>query len=267
MAEEKKTEISKAPEEKTLVPVDKYLKAGVHIGTKFKSFYMKRYIFKRRPDGLFVMDIQTLDERIRAAAKLAASFPKEKIIVVSRKLYGKTPINEFADAIGAKALTARFVPGTFTNPGGKEFVEAGLLIATEPDADAQAIEEASSLRAPIIALCSTNNETKNIDLIIPVNNKGRKSLALVYWLLARELLKERGEIKSDEEFKKKIEDFEFKITEMREEDIEQKRMERRPLERRKKIYGRTGERREERGGRKIIRGREKRPGEKRRGRR
>ncbi len=206
---------------------EKYLKTGAHIGTKYKTWGMKKYIYKTRDDGLKVMDIQTLDTRIKLAAKLISQQEKEKVVVVSRKLYGKTPIKEFAKATGAKAIPSRFIPGTFTNPEGKEFTEFSLLIVTEPDADFQAIKEAKSMHIPIIALCSTNNSTKDLDLIIPVNNKGRKSLALVFCLLAKNILLERKEIKNEKEFTKTIEDFEYKIKEGKEELMKEKRNEER----------------------------------------
>lgn len=199
-----------------LVPADKYLKSGAHIGTRFKSGEMKKYIYKMRPDGLSVLDVQTLDERIRTAAAFIAKYNPEKIAIVSRRIYGKTPAEKFAEVIGAKAIVGRFIPGTFTNPSHKDFFEPRLLIATEPESDSQAIEEAARVKAPVIGLCSTNNSTKNIDLVIPANNKGRKGLALVYWLLAREVLKAKEQIKSDEQFERKVEEFEYKLTE---EDI------------------------------------------------
>ncbi len=203
---------------------EKYLKTGAHIGTKYKTGGMKKYIYKRREDGLKVMDIQTLDERIDIAAKFIAKYDKNKIVVVSRKLYGKTPIKEFAKATGAKAISGRFVPGSFTNPEGKKFIELDLLITTEPDSDFQAVKEAKKLKIPIVSLASTNNSIKNIDLIIPVNNKGRKSLALIYWMLAKKILTERKEIKSEKDFTKKAEEFEYKIKEGKEELMKEKRI-------------------------------------------
>ncbi|MDO8646958.1 MAG: 30S ribosomal protein S2 [Candidatus Diapherotrites archaeon] len=196
-----------------LVGADKYLKSGAHIGTRFKSGDMKKYIYKMRPDGLSVLDVQTLDERIRIAAQFIARIPAEKIAVVARRLYGKTPSERFAEAIGARAFTSRFVPGTFTNANHTDFFEPRLIIATEPESDSQSISEAGRTKAIVIGICSTNNSTKNIDLVVPANNKGRKSLALVYWLLAREVLKAKELITKDEQFDKKIEDFEYKLTE------------------------------------------------------
>lgn len=224
--------------EKTLIDVESYLKTGSHIGTKFKSGEMRRYILKVRKDGLNVLDIQKIDERIKLAAKFIARYAPEELVVVSRKLYGQTPAKEFAKIIGAKEIVGRFVPGTFTNPTAKKFIEPKILLVTEAEPDSQAITEARKIRIPVIALSSTNNSLKNVDFIIPVNNKGRKSLALVYWLLAREYLKERGEIKSDDGFTKSLEDFEYKMKEgERDPSVE---------ERPRRFYDRN--RRDDRGG-------------------
>ena len=123
------------------------------------------------------------------------------------------------------------MPGTFTNPEGKEFIEPDVIIAVEPEPDVQAVNEAAMVNVPVVALCSTNNSLRNVDLAIPVNNKGRKSIALVFWLLARELLKIHCKIKSDAEFTVTIEDFEYKMKEGEKEFIEEERpafRERRP---------------------------------------
>ncbi len=201
--------------EKTLVQAKMYLQSGAHIGAKFKSHGMKKYIFKNRKDRLKVLDVDTIDERIRIASKFLASFPPEKVVATSEKEYGHNAVRAFAEALGAKALTGRFVPGTFTNPNTDYFIEPSVLLVTDPNADRQAIKEAVKIKIPIVALCSTDNRTNNIDLIIPINNKGRKSIALAFWLLAREALRESKRIKKDEEFKTPLEEFEFKLEEVR----------------------------------------------------
>jgi small subunit ribosomal protein S2 len=198
-------------EEKTLLPLERYLKTGSHIGTRFKTGDMQRYIFKARKDGLKVLDVETIDKRIRITAEFLNNYELPKIIVVSRKTYGHAAVKKFAEATGAKFLTGRFMPGTFTNPKARSFTECDAIIITDPEYDKQAIEEAVKKRIPVIALCSTNNYLENIDLIIPINNKGRKSLALAFWLLARELLKLKGHIKKDEEFTMQAEEFEYQL--------------------------------------------------------
>ncbi len=200
--------MSEDKEKELLIPENEYLTAGVHIGTKQKSKDMKKFVFKVRNDGLWVLDVEKTDERIKLAAKFLSRFKPEDILVVSARQYGQRPARVFAETIGAKAFPGRFVPGTLTNPSLPEYTEPEVLIVTDPAADQQALREAVNAGIPIVGLCDANNETKYVDLIIPTNNKGRGALATVYWLLAREVLKERGEISSYEDFPLKVEDFE-----------------------------------------------------------
>jgi len=191
-----------------LLEEDVYLTSGVHIGTQQKSADMKDFIFKVRTDGLYVLDIKKTDSRLRLAAKMFAGFKPEEILVVSARQYGQKPVRVFSNRIGCSAFPGRFVPGTLTNPMLNVYVEPKLIMVTDPAADQQALREAVKSRIPVIGLCDANNETKYVDLIIPANNKGRRSLAVIYWLLTREVLKARGEIQSNADFKDEIKDYE-----------------------------------------------------------
>ncbi|MEM2838470.1 MAG: 30S ribosomal protein S2 [Thermoplasmata archaeon] len=194
-----------------LVPEDNYLTSGVHIGTQQKSADMKDFIFKVRNDGLYVLDVKKTDERIKIASKMLSRYDPQKILVVSARQYGQKPARVFAKAIGTKVFAGRFVPGTMTNPNLPQYVEPEILLATDPTADEQALHEALNIGIPIVALCDANNETRNVDLVIPTNNKGRRALAMIYWLLAREILKARGTIQSNEDYKLTIDDFEASL--------------------------------------------------------
>lgn len=209
----------------TLVPLEKYLKTGAHIGTRFKTGDMRPYIFKLRKDGLKVMDVETIDARIRMVASFLAQFPPQKIAMVARKLYAVKPVNRFCEITGCHPITGRFVPGMFTNPASKEFFEPAAVFVADPDADTQAIDEATRIRVPVVSLASTSSTLKNVDLALPINNKGRKSLALAFWLLAREYLKNRELLKSDEEFSVAVEEFEHisKEGESRDDSGEERR--------------------------------------------
>ncbi len=175
-----------------LVPEETYLTAGVHIGTQQKSASMRRFIYKVRFDGLHVLDVRETDRRIRFAANFLNRFPADRILVVSQRQYGQKPVRVFAKTIGAVSFAERFVPGCLTNPNLAEYFEPHVLFVTDPATDQQALSEAVSIGIPVIGLCDVNNETRNVDLVIPANNKGRVALATVYWLLAREVLKGRA---------------------------------------------------------------------------
>jgi small subunit ribosomal protein S2 len=194
--------------EELLANQNDYLEAGIHIATKSKSPGMKKFIYKVREDGLYLLDLKTIDDRIRAAARMIASYEPGSVVVTASRIYAIVPAQKFAELIGAKFIKGRVTPGIFTNPHREDFMEPKLIIISDSRNEKQAIKEASGINMPIIALSDTDNSTKFIDLVIPVNNRGRRSLALVYYLLAREVLKGRG---SAEEFKHTISDFEAKV--------------------------------------------------------
>lgn len=194
-----------------LIPEDVYLTSGVHIGTQQKSADMKEFIFKVRSDGLYVLDIKKTDERIRVAAKFISRVEPARILIVSARQYGQKPAKVFGKAIGAMVVAGRFVPGSLTNPILPKFVEPEMLFVTDPAADEQALREALNIGIPIVGICDANNETKYVDLVIPSNNKGRRALATVYWLLTREVLKARGQLASDEDFKMTVDEFEASL--------------------------------------------------------
>jgi small subunit ribosomal protein S2 len=175
-----------------LIPVEDYLGAGVHIGTQQKTADMERFIHRVRTDGLYVLDVATTDQRIRTAADFLANYDPEQILVTSSRQYGRFPAEKFADAVGARARTGRFIPGTLTNPKYDGYIEPDVLVVTDPIGDSQAVKEAITVGIPVIAMCDSNNSTSNVDLVVPTNNKGRKALSVVYWLLANETLDRRG---------------------------------------------------------------------------
>jgi small subunit ribosomal protein S2 len=175
-----------------LIPVEDYLAAGVHIGTQQKTKDMERFIHRVRTDGLYVLDVSKTDERIRTAASFLANYAPEQILIASSRQYGRFPAEKFADAVGARARTGRFIPGTLTNPKYDGYIEPDVVVVTDPIGDSQAVKEAITVGIPVIAMCDSNNTTSNVDLVVPTNNKGRKALSVVYWLLANETLDARG---------------------------------------------------------------------------
>jgi len=193
--------------EETIVPTDEYLKVGIHIGTKFRTKAMQQFIYKVRSDSLSVLNVQKIDERIRSAAKLLSQYEPKDILLVSRRENGWRAVEEFAKLTGIKYFTGRYPPGILTNPNLENFMEIKIAVVTDPFPDKNLVDDSARMGIPIIALCDTNNEVRGIDLVVPCNNKGKKSLGLIFWIIAREYLKSRGVIKTNEEYTAKIGDF------------------------------------------------------------
>jgi len=193
--------------EQLLVAKDIYLKSGIHIGTKFKTKYMEQFIYNTRPDGLSVLNLQKIDERIRIMSNLIAQYSPEDILIVSRRENGWKAVKEFGKATGIRVIAGRYPPGTLTNPQLDNYTETKLIVVTDSWPDKNAISDALKIGIPVIALCDTNNNSNNIDLVVPCNNKGKKSLGLLFYIVAREYLKKRGAIKEDSEFKGNIDEF------------------------------------------------------------
>ncbi len=198
--------------ENLLQPLEELLAAGLHIGTRVKTGDMEKHIYRVRPDGLFILNIGKTDERIKLAAKFISRFEPSRVIVVSQRLYGRTPVEKFCELTRAIPIVGRFMPGLISNPLQPRHAEPQLVMVTDPRADFQAIKEASIAGVPVIALSDTDNVLSGVDLAIPVNNKGRKALAMVFWLLARQVLRERGEMPPDGGIPLTVDDFETKLT-------------------------------------------------------
>jgi len=192
--EEKKAEVKeekKATQDDSnmMVPLDNYLKAGLHIGTKFRTKFMENFIYKVRSDGLTVLNVQEIDKRIRTVSEFITNYEPEDIVVVGKRENGWRAIKLFEKVTGTKAYAGRYHPGILTNPGLEDFKEAKLIIVADPWPDKDALKDAAKVGAVTVALCDTNNDSTYVDLVLPCNNKGRKSLGLILYILAREYLK------------------------------------------------------------------------------
>jgi len=216
VADEKSKEAP--PAEELLLPRDTLLSAGIHIGTRTKTLDMEPFIYRVRPDGLFVLDVKKTDDRIRVTAKFLSHYEHAKVAVAATRLYAQEPVKKFCELTGSTPLVGRFIPGQLSNPQYPGRIDPEIILVSDPRADAQAVKEASKVGIPIVALCSTDNEFAGVDLVIPTNNKGRRALAVIFWLLTRQILRERGELAADKDTPATIDDFEAKVTREEEEE-------------------------------------------------
>ncbi len=194
-------------EENMLVDSKAYLKSGIHIGTKFRTKQMAGFIYKTRPDGLSVLNLEKINDRLRVVANLLAQYAPEDILIISRRENGWRAVKLFGKATGARFFAGRYPPGILTNPNLETFMETKVILVTDAWPDRNAVLDALKIGVPVIALCDTNNQINGIDLVLPCNNKGKKSLGLVFYVLAKEYLKARNVIQTDDQMPISIDEF------------------------------------------------------------
>jgi small subunit ribosomal protein SAe len=181
--------------------ITKMVMAGTHLGMKNCNHQMEKYVFKRRPDGIHIINIHKTWEKLLLAARIVAAIENPKdVCVISGTKNGQRAVLKFASMIGATPIAGRYTPGTFTNQIQKKFTEPRLLIVTDPQVDHQPVREASYVNLPTIAICDTDSPLRYVDVAIPANNKSVHSVGLIWWLLAREVLRLRGTLQREDEW-------------------------------------------------------------------
>ena len=179
-------------EEELLIDREEYLKRGVHIGTKSQHKDMEDYIFHVKKNQLAVINLTKTDQQIRAAGEFLSDYEPDTILFVGRKPEATDAIEKLSDALGTASMTGRFMPGSLTNPQSENFTEPEIIVTTDPEIDAQAIQEAADTNVPVISIADSENRLDNIDIVIPANNKGEKAIATVMYLLGQEYSQHRG---------------------------------------------------------------------------
>jgi small subunit ribosomal protein S2 len=195
----------------TLVPLTDYIACSVHLGTKVITPDMRKFVYKRRADGLAVLNTNIIDDKLREAIKLLKDFSAEDIFIVCKRESCWPAVEKFAEVTGIRRFTKKYPAGIITNLQLENFFEAKLVIVCDPWVDKNALNDATKLKLNVLGICDTNNYAAGVSQIIPANNKSRKSVGLILFILAKEYLKAQG--KEEEAKSINLEDFAGKIEE------------------------------------------------------
>jgi small subunit ribosomal protein S2 len=188
-----KGEVTGKKEEKDdgLVPIEDYLKSSIHLGIRVITPDMRKYVYRRRADGLAVFDTAMLDDKIKEGAEFLAKYAPEDIVVICKREAGWKAVKKFAETLGIKIFTKKYPAGTLTNPNLEDFFEKELVFICDPWLDKNALRDSNKIKIPVISLCDTNNYTRGIEQVIPGNNKSSKSLGIIFYLLTKLYIENR----------------------------------------------------------------------------
>jgi len=225
--EDKKEDLEIEETKTSLTPLEDYLKCGTYLGTKVITPDMRQFVYKRRNDGLAVLNTALIDEKLKEAIDFISQYKPEDIIVVCKREAGWKAVRLFSEITGIKSFTKKYPAGIITNTTLPTFFETELVLICDPWIDKNALKDAKRLHLPVVGLCDANNLTAGIDKIVPCNNKSNKSLALLFSIITREYCKKQGiktKIPSLDDFAgEKIEEVEVKKDKKREKKREEEK--------------------------------------------
>ena len=192
--------LPKEKQKELIVPLEDYVKAGIHLGTKVISGNMRQFVYRRRADGLAILNTNLIDTKLREAIKVLEAYEPERIMLACKREAGWTAAKKFSEITGARAYTKKYPAGIITNPKLEDFFEPGIIMVCDPWIDKNASNDGNNIRVPVIGLCDTNNLIKGLNHFIPCNNKSNKSIGMVLYIIAKHYCQARG-IKFDAQVK------------------------------------------------------------------
>lgn len=214
--------IKEKEQETLLVPLEEYIKTATHLGTRVITPGMREYVYRRKADGVAVMNTKKIDDKIEIAANFLSQYSPEDICVCSKRDAGNKALEAFGNALNAR-IYKKYMAGTITNSFLKTFFEPKIMFVVDPWLDKNALNDAVKIHIPVLALCSTNNSISNIEAVVPCNNKNAKSIGLILYIIAKLYLEKR-------KIKKEINAEDFYDVEAEKTETESRRVEREKTE-------------------------------------
>lgn len=184
-----KEQLKSKKDAKSLLSLEEYVKSGIHLGTKVIMPDMRKYVYRRRADGLAILNTEIIDTKLREAAEYITKFNPKEIIVVCKREAGWKSLKLFSEVTGIRVFTKKYPAGIITNIKLANFFEPELIIICDPWLDKNALNDAKKTNKKVLALCDTNNIVRGADVIVPCNNKSEKSLGLILYIFAQELIR------------------------------------------------------------------------------
>ncbi len=216
--------IKKTKKGETLIPLEDYIKAGCYIGTKVITPHMRKYVYRRRNDGIAIINTNIIDEKLKEASEFVNKYEPGDFIVVCKREAGWRAVKLFAKLTGVKVFTKKYPAGILTNTRLPSFFETELVVICDPWLDKNALNDAKNVKKKVLSLCDTNNLTNGVDVVVPINNKSNKSLGVAFYVLAKEYLKAKKidvKLPEMEEFiGEKLQELQVKKDKKKDADLE-----------------------------------------------
>lgn len=183
------TELKSSNDETVLTPIEDYIKTAAYLGTKVITPTMRKYVYRRRLDGLAILNTLLVDKKLKEGIDFIKQFKPKDWTLVCKREAGWRAAKMFAELTGVRLFTKKYPAGVLTNTDLDNFFETKMILICDPWVDKNALTDAKNVRIPVVGICDTNNHTAGLDVVMIGNNKSNKSLGLFFWLMAREYMK------------------------------------------------------------------------------
>jgi ribosomal protein uS2 len=182
----------KKEDQTILTSLEDYIKTAAYLGTKVITPTMRKYVYRRRLDGLAILNTLLVDKKMAEGIDFIKQFKPSELTLICKREAGWRGAKMFSELTGVRTYTKKYPSGVLTNTVLDDFIETKMVVICDPWLDKNALKDAKNIRIPVASICDTNNHTADCDVVMIGNNKSNKSMGLFFWLMAREYMKAHG---------------------------------------------------------------------------